>query len=119
MACVANANAAVLFAFSWCVSRQAGDGSQFYTVSLLMGSDAQYLSFKIRTLCMRLAVFMAEKFHSVFSRLWYLPNRLHSIKPRTLNNIHQSTFLQGTEDVLFMTMWKFLTLNIELQSDRW
>jgi len=51
------------------VSRQAGDGSQFYAVCSLMGSDMQFLSFKIRTLCMRLEVFMAVNFHSVFSRL--------------------------------------------------
>lgn len=51
------------------MSRQAGDGSQFYAVCLLMGSDMQYLSFKIITLHMRLEVFMAVNFHSVFSRL--------------------------------------------------
>jgi len=67
MAYVVDANAAVLLAFSWCVSRQAGDGYQFYAVSLLMGSDTQYLSFKIRTVCMRLEVFMTVKFQSVFS----------------------------------------------------
>ena len=62
--CVTEANTAVLLAVP-CVCRQAGDGSKFYTVSLLMGHVAQYLSSKIRTLCMRYEVFMAVKFHSV------------------------------------------------------